>query len=98
MATTKTTQAFDLSAFIEDENLISEESSRKPITATIKAVSAIAVKTSQATVLLLDTLSEELTNNLMETKLENLAGLHKLASKYGISMDQALSMRTALRR
>lgn len=100
MATSQTNQtnqtAFDLSAFIEDKNLQAEEISRKPIKAIVKAVSSSVVKASQSSVLIFETVNEELSQNLIETKLENLVELHKLASQYNISVPQALELRSSL--
>ena len=97
MATKQTNQTtFDLSAFIEDKNIQAEETSRKPIKAIIKATASIAVKASQSGVLIFETVNEELSQNLLETKLENLVELHKLATQYGISVPQALELRSSL--
>ena len=96
MATTKTTQAFDLSSFIEQKNIQAEETSRKPIKAIIRSTATTAVKLAESSVLLLDTINEELSHNLIETKLENLVELHKLAGKYNISVEQALELRSSL--
>ena len=96
MATTKTSPAFDLSSFIEQKNIQAEETSRKPIKAIVRASASAIVKASEASVLILDTINEELSQNLIETKLENLVELHKLASRYNISVDQALELRSSL--